>query len=214
MSAADWGTFLSGVFAPIAFIWLVAAVWIQSQELAEQREELRLTRLEFEENREVMRQQAEEAKKQAEFVGMQTSILKHQEEDRVIAQMRGDFSELVRELAGLISQHFKDVGIVEGTSASGRRAASVYQGLGVEEKILISFCKHLADNPANRGLMPPYAFVPAILDKAKAADALAARIIALSEELGPIQQSTVARLEIKRLSANIRALLEGNWPLT
>lgn len=43
----EWGDFAAGAFAPLAFLWLVVAVVLQSSELREQREELRLTRQEF-----------------------------------------------------------------------------------------------------------------------------------------------------------------------
>jgi membrane-bound lytic murein transglycosylase len=76
LAAGEFGSYLQGLFAPVAFIWLVAAVWIQSKELGHQREELRLTRTEFEYNREVMKSQAEEARRQAEFVGQQTEAIK------------------------------------------------------------------------------------------------------------------------------------------
>lgn len=75
LTASEWGDYLAGVFAPIAFVWLVVTVWIQSDELREQRVELALTRKEFELNRAVMEEQAKEARRQAEYVAMQTSLL-------------------------------------------------------------------------------------------------------------------------------------------
>lgn len=75
LTANEWGDFLAGVFAPIAFLWLVATVWIQSDELREQRKELALTRKEFELSRSVMKEQADEAKKQAEYISTQTQLL-------------------------------------------------------------------------------------------------------------------------------------------
>lgn len=71
----EWGDYISGTSAPLAFIWLVVAVMLQSTELREQRKELALTRREFEYNREVMKAQATEAKRQAEFIEQQTVIL-------------------------------------------------------------------------------------------------------------------------------------------
>lgn len=59
------GDFLAGVFAPVAFIWVAVAVFIQSRELSAQRDELVRTRKEYEENRAVMTQQAITAKEQA-----------------------------------------------------------------------------------------------------------------------------------------------------
>lgn len=44
----ELGDFLAGAFAPVAFLWLIVAVYIQSRELAAQRAELSLTREEME----------------------------------------------------------------------------------------------------------------------------------------------------------------------
>jgi hypothetical protein len=76
----EWGDFAAGVFAPIAFLWLVVAVMLQSTELREQRWELILTRKEFEHNRDVMKAQAEEAKNQAKYLHEQTEMLKTAQE--------------------------------------------------------------------------------------------------------------------------------------
>ena len=64
-----FGDFLAGLFAPLAFLWLFTATMIQSQELALQRQELV-------DNRTVAKAQADEARKQAEYIGEQTVILK------------------------------------------------------------------------------------------------------------------------------------------
>jgi len=74
LSANEWGDFLAGVFAPIAFLWLVGTVMIQSDELREQREELKITR-------EVMKKQTGEAEKQAAFIGLQTAIFQQEKRD-------------------------------------------------------------------------------------------------------------------------------------
>ena len=74
------GDFLSGIFAPLAFFWLVVSVKMQSKELAAQREELAMTRQEFVDNREVMREQAEAAQAHKNFVEEQTAIMKEQAE--------------------------------------------------------------------------------------------------------------------------------------
>lgn len=77
-----WGDYAAGASAPLAFLWLIVAVVLQSRELREQRkelkltrEELKLTRQEFKLQRQVMKAQQEEARRQADFVQMQTSIL-------------------------------------------------------------------------------------------------------------------------------------------
>ncbi|MGR9178861.1 hypothetical protein ACU8OR_25355 (plasmid) [Rhizobium leguminosarum] len=70
----EWGDYAAGVSAPIAFLWLVVAVFLQSTELKEQRKEIALTRREYEHNREVMNAQAHEARRQAEYVEQQTKM--------------------------------------------------------------------------------------------------------------------------------------------
>ncbi|WP_162895112.1 hypothetical protein [Rhizobium terrae] len=63
--------FIAGIFAPLAFFWLVAAVMIQSDELKLQREEIA-------ENRQVMKEQANASEAQAEFIRVQTELLREQ----------------------------------------------------------------------------------------------------------------------------------------
>lgn len=78
----ELGDFLAGFFAPLALLWLAAAVYIQSKELSEQREELKLTRKEFELSRDVaeeqkiaIQSQAEESRRSAELISIQTEIM-------------------------------------------------------------------------------------------------------------------------------------------
>lgn len=99
LSANEVGDFLAGVFAPMAFLWLVIAVIIQSQELAAQRRELRLMRCEYKENRKVATAQAEEARKQAEYIGKQTEILQQQQQRRAMEMADGELATRVTALA-------------------------------------------------------------------------------------------------------------------
>ncbi|YBV97394.1 hypothetical protein M1D80_11060 [Phyllobacteriaceae bacterium JZ32] len=75
----EQGDFLAGLFAPVAFLWLAAAVFIQAQELSAQRDELKQTRLEVRQNREVAMAQADEARKTSEYIGKQTELLVEQQ---------------------------------------------------------------------------------------------------------------------------------------
>lgn len=103
--ANELGDFLSGAFAPVAFLWLVAAVLIQAQELQAQRAELELTRQELADSREVMKEQAEQARnqavqaqRQADFIGEQTENLKRQAEDYYRERQDRIFDEALRAL--------------------------------------------------------------------------------------------------------------------
>lgn len=70
------GDTFAGAFAPVAFVWLVAAVLLQRSELAAQRQELR-------ESRKVAMQQVEESRKNVEYIGEQTGILRDQRDEAV-----------------------------------------------------------------------------------------------------------------------------------
>lgn len=86
------GDFLAGVFAPLALIWLAAAVFIQSRELAAQRQELTLARDEARQTREVLQQQADESRSTAAYIGKQTKILEiehaRKDEELKVARLR------------------------------------------------------------------------------------------------------------------------------
>lgn len=102
MTYNELGDFLAGASAPLAFIWLVAAVLIQSDELREQRRELELTRKSVDNNREVMKAQAEEARRQAEYIGEQTGLLKQENQARKDAARSRVFDTALTRLAGTL----------------------------------------------------------------------------------------------------------------
>lgn len=94
----EMGDFLAGVFAPLAFLWLIAAVFLQKSELAAQRQELR-------ESREVAAQHVVEARRNAQFIGEQTNILTAQrnQAERDIADREVD--EYTHLIATLFSKN-------------------------------------------------------------------------------------------------------------
>jgi hypothetical protein len=95
LQPSEWGDFASGLFAPVAFLWLVATVLIQSTELREQRVELALTRDEFTLSREVLKEQAKEARRQAEFIEAQTTMLADEANSRKRQEQLTSFTILV-----------------------------------------------------------------------------------------------------------------------
>lgn len=68
LHANEIGDALAGAFAPVAFLWLAAAVFLQRSELEAQRQELR-------ESRSIAAQQVEEARKNVRFIEEQTAML-------------------------------------------------------------------------------------------------------------------------------------------
>lgn len=84
-----FGDFFAGAFAPLAFLWVVVAVFIQAEELKAQREELTETRKEVAlateeqiQHRKVLTEQAAQARKQSQFIGKQTLLLEKEHELR------------------------------------------------------------------------------------------------------------------------------------
>jgi hypothetical protein len=78
LTANEIGDTLAGAFAPLALIWLIATVLLQSQELRAQRYELRLTRLEMTASRGVLSAQREEAQRSADLMAGQLEVLQQQ----------------------------------------------------------------------------------------------------------------------------------------
>lgn len=67
-SVNELGDALAGAFAPVAFLWLAGAVFIQSKELEAQREELN-------ETQEVMREQVDEMRASTALLRLQTEAI-------------------------------------------------------------------------------------------------------------------------------------------
>lgn len=87
----ELGDALAGAFAPVAFLWLAGAVFIQSQELAAQREELDATR-------KVMKEQVEETRASTSLFKEQTEVLKLQQALRDQEQADERFDALISSL--------------------------------------------------------------------------------------------------------------------
>ena len=123
----ELGDFLAGLFAPIAFVWLVAAVWIQSAELKEQRVELALTREEMNHQRQVMTAQAEESRKQAEYIGKQTDILEAEERRRLRQQADNVFDVRMQRIKDIFANQPECLTIINETK--GKHYNFVIQAL-------------------------------------------------------------------------------------
>lgn len=85
----ELGDYLAGAFAPLAFVWLVGAVLIQSRELNTQMQELRDTRT-------VMELQAAEMKASTAQMRAQTKVLQSQLAAQEAAAADKEFDEHLR----------------------------------------------------------------------------------------------------------------------
>lgn len=96
-SINELGDFLAGAFAPLAFVWLAGAVFIQSRELATQR-------LELIETRAVMREQTKESAATKEYIRTQTEILQTQEHERKQRTNDEFFDSYIVSLVGSLTE--------------------------------------------------------------------------------------------------------------
>lgn len=114
MSPNEMGDFLAGVFAPLAFLWLIAAVFLQKNELAAQRQELK-------DSREVAVQQVEEARRNVAFIEEQTKILTDQRQQAIQDVNDRQIDEFISQIASLFSR------IEEKTLAEYRLAGELFR---------------------------------------------------------------------------------------
>jgi hypothetical protein len=91
LDSNEIGDTLAGIFAPLAFIWIVVTVFLQSQELAEQRRELILTRDELRLSREALEKQVAASQAQAE-------IFKDEKLTRDQARTFSEFEAIVEQI--------------------------------------------------------------------------------------------------------------------
>lgn len=129
-----FGDFLAGICAPLAFLWLFVATMVQSQELAAQRAELKLTRLEFEANREV-------ATAQVRFIGEQTQIAKDQHGRSLLEHRAAEFDANAAELEHFVlrSGLFINVASLDGKNRDFALLRS-NEEVGPQREILTHLC--------------------------------------------------------------------------
>jgi hypothetical protein len=81
------GDTLAGIFAPLAFIWIVVTVFLQSHELREQRNELTLTREELKLAREAQQKQLEVMQVQADIFEDERTYRLHESSKKTLDQL-------------------------------------------------------------------------------------------------------------------------------
>ncbi|WP_299082313.1 hypothetical protein [uncultured Ruegeria sp.] len=85
------GDTLAGFAGALAFIWLIATVWLQSQELAEQRKELREQRL-------ATQDMAIAQGKQVKLLELQGKIFEEEQKQRIEDRAATEFNNLLTQL--------------------------------------------------------------------------------------------------------------------
>lgn len=204
----EWGDFLAGIFAPLAFFWLVAAVFIQSQELYAQRQELQANREEMRHQREVMKAQADEARKQAEFIGLQTAILSRQDEAAQVAQKNSDFEGALADLSNLIDLKLNGNHWLWGTTQNGDRTSLRFStnNSGREELIrdLVKFFRY----KTQAGHIPPFGVVRTELPVAKAIVGYIDRATEVASDCGNRHSAMLELFELPQLRKEMQSVIE------
>lgn len=124
-NAGNLGQFLSGLFAPVAFVWVVLAVFLQGRELELQREELGLSRRALELQADELKNSVEQLKAQAEVLSKQFNA---QQEQKAFTNIL----EGVRGICSIIIEKFSGNGM-EMTSAGELTAAAWFSPNGLTE---------------------------------------------------------------------------------
>jgi hypothetical protein len=150
LTANELGDFLAGVFAPLAFFWLAAAVYIQREELRATKDELVITR-------NVMTAQVDEAKKQAGFIGLQTDILTQQENSARRRRHSTIFDQVQRDLALFIRVEIHGKAFIGGTNNSGAQDR-IYLAIPIENdaQLIRDFGLFIQNEPGKMGLQNIY----------------------------------------------------------
>lgn len=148
------GDTFAGAFAPVAFVWLVAAVLLQRAELRAQRQELSLTRQEFKLTRQevtaqrtAMEEQVEESRRNVQFVEEQTAILKEErnrENQKAVKSRISNLASIV--LEQLYQTVFEPIArpseIIESENSKGKLPLMVRPGQRVGDfETILSFAR-------------------------------------------------------------------------
>ncbi|TAX91560.1 hypothetical protein ELH97_06310 [Rhizobium leguminosarum] len=207
----EWGDFFAGTFSPLAFVWLVVAVILQSMELREQRRELALTRAEFAQNRTVAQAQADESRRQAQFIGEQTKLLQDQEHRYKAEDAESVFDAALQVLAATLINydHVWTLQRDNGTIAVHFRLGSYRNDS--DRRVIIAVGQELrkalrelnkTERGGRRDLLAEYPY-----DFARTLRVLSQTLDAYSALAGR-SRSLAQSLELEALSRNINALVQ------
>ncbi|EKF60561.1 hypothetical protein QWE_05828 [Agrobacterium albertimagni AOL15] len=199
MTLNEWGDFVAGVSAPLAFLWLVVAVFIQSKELSEQRAELRLTRREFELNRDVMKAQAEDAKQQAAYIGQQTALMTKGATESERKQKEQVLETTLEELGSTIRQHLHMQPVILGSGKNNSFQPAVFQTRSQDNEDFILRFADFLNGISSTGVKPPHFVNPRHKVEMMKAYLLAEEARRLAADLKGHSQSRIDRLRVPEI---------------
>ncbi|TCR07356.1 hypothetical protein [Neorhizobium sp. JUb45] len=204
----EWGDTLAGVFAPLAFFWLVAAVFIQSKELQAQRLELQATRDEMRHQRKLMAAQADEARNQAAFIGAQTEILVRQDAAAQGAARNADFEGALADLANLVDLRWNGKNWLWGTAENGERGPLNWRTTNNGREEIIRDLTQFLSRKTVTGLKSPFGISSQELQVARAVLTYIDTASQAAADCSPRHVALLSLLEIPTLVNEIEQLIE------
>jgi hypothetical protein len=140
------GDTLAGIFAPLAFIWIVVTVFLQSLELAEQRKELALTRIELQLAREAQEAQLKVMQKQADIFDDEKRRRDQLESGRVLEELLKDCLALIYRTRNISwrEPHELDTSADSFGRTASLHSTAIYKGK-LDEHSLMGMAKSLRD---------------------------------------------------------------------
>ncbi|KIC16637.1 hypothetical protein GC1_10355 [Leisingera sp. ANG1] len=205
------GDTFAGVAGVLAFLWIIVTVWLQSQELAEQRKELSATRDELKLTREAHQKQVNILEKQA-------SIYEIEQKDRAEKRAKDQFDQMLRALADLVGneREWGEPWVPSTTRPHmlnlGTSVFNLKDPQSVDEAIkqAVSSSQHCHETLDGYFASQTPFSKSGKMDAYIACLAFVKDVMGLYDDLGPDQKLRFDFLGLTQLSENLRALLEMN----
>jgi hypothetical protein len=207
------GDTLAGFAGALAFVWLIVAVLIQGRELAAQRAELRLTRIEFREQRLASQEMAKAMSAQAE-------IFQDEKRRRQEQRAEEELNERLRNLANLPNEISLPTWKVTTPHATGGASVTQFGFLrdvaaNEDPEKMSSYLLHamLEDFRRLRHAMGSNAKVerPQRDDDIQILQDRLVGILGLTQSLSEAQRLRVERLKVKEAYETVQSVVASDW---
>ena len=207
---------MAGFAGTLAFIWIIVTVLLQSKELAAQREELRLTRLE-------MKAQSEASQDMAQAMTAQTKVFVDEQKQRDEGRAETLLDEMLKSFVFAVSEsreqgvywHFSDAPIDEEFGSNGEIHTRAIGNKSDEEiatdDAIVAIRRRLSGEYRALWDWIHYSVDYTVPRKSNVVPDLLSRIQSITElqnELSPPQQERLNRFRLSEVSSALEDLLE------
>ena len=212
------GDTLAGFAGALAFVWIIVTVMLQSKELKAQREELRLTRSEMEEQRKATQDMARS-------MAIQADVFEQEKRDRQMLRADEDLAELLEDLFfafrrnGITNLYWYTEPENHETPWSGRAGTALVSGftqVSFSDDALIHWSRQLPEQVAIlEGLLSEGSFVEVPDDKNSVQDLLdrIRKIHKIKANASVAMRVRLERIPLRKLELALQILMqnEGLW---